>query len=108
MLADDFLTLRFQRVRVSKVLSDVRFSSTGSPQDCVLSSLVFISYTNVCRSQHPQRHILRFADDSVILSLLSSDDPLITKVSVPELRVFAHTTGKVEQFGTFKMEIRPT
>jgi len=35
----DFLTVRSQRVRVSSVLSDALFSSTGSPQGCVLSSI---------------------------------------------------------------------
>lgn len=49
---------------------------TGSPQGCVLSLLAFILRTNDCRRQHPQPHILKCADDSVILSLLSSDDPL--------------------------------
>ena len=71
----DFLTEGSQRVRANGIFSDVLFSSSGSPQGCVLSPLLFILYTNDCRSQYPQHHILKFADDSVILSLLSSDDP---------------------------------
>ena len=72
----DFLTVRSQRVRANGVLSDVLFSSTGSPQGCVLSPLLFVLYTNACRSSHEKRHIVKFADDSVIVSLLSHDDPV--------------------------------
>ena len=70
----DFLTDRSQCVRVNGVLSSKMFSSTGSPQGCVLSSLLFILYTNACRSMHANRHILKFADDSVIVSLLDSSE----------------------------------
>ena len=66
----DFLTNRTQRVKVNGCLSERRVSSTGSPQGCVLSPLLYILYTNDCRSQHINRHILKFADDTVIVSLL--------------------------------------
>lgn len=42
-------------------------SPTGSPQGCVLSPLSFVSYTNDCLSRFPWHHLLKFADDSVIL-----------------------------------------
>ena len=67
----DFLTNRTQRVRVNGKLSGELTSSTGSPQGCVLSPLLYILYTNDCKSQHENRHIVKFADDSVIVSLLS-------------------------------------
>ena len=72
----DFLTLRSQRVTANGVLSDVLFSSTGSPQGYVLSSLLFVLYTNTCQSLHEKCHIVKSADDSVIVSLLSHDDPV--------------------------------
>lgn len=66
----DFLTDRTQRVKVNGIVSESRCSSTGSPQGCVLSPLLFILYTNMCRSVYENRHILKFADDTVIVSLL--------------------------------------
>ncbi len=48
--------------------------STGSPQGCVLSPLLYILYTNDCVSRHRDRFILKFADDTVIVSLLTGDE----------------------------------
>ena len=49
----DFLTNRSQRVRVNNTFSDLLHTSTGSPQGCVLSPLLFILYTDDCRSTQP-------------------------------------------------------
>lgn len=49
----DFMTNRSQRVLVNNTLSDLLYTSTGSPQGCVLSPLLFILYTDDCRSTHP-------------------------------------------------------
>ena len=68
-------------MRINGALSDSVCSSTGSPQGCVLSPLLFILYTNMCRSQYENRLILKYADDSVVVSLLrggeSSHGPVI-------------------------------
>ncbi len=62
----DFLTSRSQRVRVNGVSSNALLSSTGTPQGCFLSPLLFSLYTDDCRSVFEGRHIIKFADDSVI------------------------------------------
>ena len=67
----DFLTNRTQKVRVNNLLSDLRSTSTGSPQGCVLSPLLFILYTDDCRSTQPNCHLVKYADDTVLLSLLT-------------------------------------
>lgn len=45
-----------------------------SPQGCILSSLPYILYTNDCRRQCIDRYILKFTDDTVIVSLLQGED----------------------------------
>ncbi len=67
----DFLTNRSQRVLVNNTFSDIRYTSTGSPQGCVLSPLLFILYTDDCRSTLPNCYLVKYADDTVLLSLLS-------------------------------------
>ena len=59
------MTHRSQCVRVNDVPSEKLHSSTGSPQGCVLSPLLYILYTNSCRRQFDNRQIIKFADDSV-------------------------------------------
>ncbi len=70
----DFLSDRMQRVRVNRTFSDTLITSTDSPQGCVLSPLLYILYTNDCLSRHRDGFILKFADDTVIVSLLTGDE----------------------------------
>ncbi len=70
----DFLTDRTQRVRVNGSLSTPLITSTGTPQGCVLSPLLYILYTNDCVSKHSNRFFLKFADDTVIVSLLENNE----------------------------------
>uniref|UniRef100_A0A1A8B960 Reverse transcriptase domain-containing protein n=1 Tax=Nothobranchius furzeri TaxID=105023 RepID=A0A1A8B960_NOTFU len=65
----DFLTNRSQRVLVNNTLSDRLYTSTGTPQGCVLSPLLFILYTDDCRSIQPDSYMVKYADDTVLLSL---------------------------------------
>lgn len=52
----DSLTDRTQRESVNGCLSEEMSSSTGSPQGCVLSPLLYSLYTEDCRSQCDNRY----------------------------------------------------
>ena len=69
----DFLTNRSQG-EAGKNISSSRATSTGSPQGCVLSPLLFSLYTNSCVSLHPSVKLLKFADDTTLVGLISKED----------------------------------
>ena len=70
----DFLTNREQRVRINDILSTVLSISTGAPQGCVLSAILFIIYTNELRSRFRNCHLIKYAVDTVIVGLISNND----------------------------------
>uniref|UniRef100_A0A3P8PS83 Reverse transcriptase domain-containing protein n=1 Tax=Astatotilapia calliptera TaxID=8154 RepID=A0A3P8PS83_ASTCA len=70
----DFLTDRKQHVRLGKNVSDSRTISTGSSQGCVLSPLLFSLYTNCCTSNHQSVKLIKFADDTTVIGLISDGD----------------------------------
>ncbi|KAK3560165.1 hypothetical protein QTP86_034669 [Hemibagrus guttatus] len=59
----DFLTDRRQFVRLGTHVSDLKHISTGFPQGCVLSPLLFSLYTNGT-SGHQSVKLLKFADNT--------------------------------------------
>ncbi len=86
---NSFLTDRQQLVRLGKLSSTTRTISTGSPQGCVLSPLLFSLYTNDCRSKDPSVKLLKFADDTTLIGLIQdSDDESAYRQEVKELAVW--------------------
>ncbi|KAK3570559.1 hypothetical protein QTP86_022509 [Hemibagrus guttatus] len=72
----DFLTDRQQIMRLGTHVSDFQHISTGSPQGRALSPLLFSLYTNSCTSGHETVKLLKFADDTILISLISDGDEL--------------------------------
>ncbi|XP_061908007.1 uncharacterized protein LOC133653029 [Entelurus aequoreus] len=71
---NDFLTDRRQHVRLGKIVSDSRTTNTGTTQGCVLSPWLFSLYTNCCTSSHQSVKLLKFADDTTLIGLISNGD----------------------------------
>ncbi|GAA6107961.1 thymidylate kinase isoform X1 [Tachysurus ichikawai] len=71
---EDFLTNRPQTVKLGPHLSPTITLSTGLPQGCVLSPLLYSLYTYDCTPTHPTNAIIKFADDTTVIGLISGDD----------------------------------
>ncbi len=70
----DFLTGRPQVVKMGQFTSNSITLNVGAPQGCVLSPLLYSLYTHDCMSSHSSTSIDKFADDTVVLGLISNND----------------------------------
>ncbi len=70
----DFLTGRPQVVKLGQYTSNSITLNVGAPQGCVLSPLLYSLYTHDCVSSHSSTSIIKFADDTVVLGLISNND----------------------------------
>ncbi|KAI4893701.1 hypothetical protein NFI96_000602 [Prochilodus magdalenae] len=70
----DFLTNRPQSVRIHNLTSSTTILSTGSPQGCVLSPLLFTLLTYDCSPIHSGCHIVKFADDTAVVGCITNSD----------------------------------
>ena len=70
----DFLSQRPQVVRVGDNTSNSITLSTGAPQGCVLSPLLFTLLTHDCTPTHSSNHLVKFADDTTLVGLITEND----------------------------------
>ncbi|KAK3534494.1 hypothetical protein QTP86_016310, partial [Hemibagrus guttatus] len=83
-----FLTGCSQRVRVGHHTSTVLSISTGSPQGCVLSPLLYSLFTHDCTPTHHSNTIVKFADDVTVAGLFSGGDKSAYRDEVERLTVW--------------------
>ncbi|KAI2667011.1 hypothetical protein H4Q32_029349 [Labeo rohita] len=81
----DFLTGRLQSVRVGHNTSSTTTLSTGAPQGCVLSPLLFTLLTHDCTAKFSSNHIIKFADDTTVVDLISNNDETPYREEVAQL-----------------------
>ncbi|KAI5611468.1 gastrula zinc finger protein XlCGF28.1-like [Silurus asotus] len=81
----DFLTGRPQAVRIGNSISSTTTLSTGAPQGCVLSPLLFTLLTHDCAPMHSSNHIIKFADDTTVVGLISKNDESAYREEVQRL-----------------------
>ncbi len=81
----DFLTGKPQSVRVGHNTSSTTTLSTGAPQGCVLSPLLFTLLTHDCTAKFSSNHIIKFADDTTVVGLISNNDETYYREEVAQL-----------------------
>ncbi len=81
----DFLTGRPQSVRVGHNTSSTTTLSTGAPQGCVFSPLLFTLLTHDCIAKFSSNHIIKFADDTTVVGLISNNEETHYREEVAQL-----------------------
>ncbi len=71
---NSFLTDRQQLLRLGKFSSSTCTISTGAPQGCVLSPLLFSLYTKDFTSKDPSVKLLKFPDNTTLIGLILDGD----------------------------------
>ncbi|KAI5621838.1 gastrula zinc finger protein XlCGF28.1-like [Silurus asotus] len=81
----DFLTERPQSVRIGNSISSTTTLSTGAPQGCVFSPLLFTLLTYDCVAMHSSNYIIKFTDDTTVVGLISKNDESAYREKVQRL-----------------------
>ncbi len=81
----DFLTGRSQVVRMGNNTSSPLTLNTGAPQGCVLSPLLYSLYTHDCAATHTSNVIVKFADDTTVIGLITDNDETAYRAEVSTL-----------------------
>ena len=75
-------------VRVGNNISTPLILTTGSPQGCVLSVLLYSLFTHDCVAMHTSNSIIKFADDTRVVGLITKNDETAYREEVRAFRVW--------------------
>jgi hypothetical protein len=84
----DFLTGRHQVVSVGSNTSATLIVNTWAPQGCVLSPLLYSLFTHSCMAKHDFYTIIKFADDTKVVGLVTDNDETAYREEVRDLAVW--------------------
>ena len=73
----DYLTNRFQYVRLNGVLSSVISTNTGAPQGTILAPFLFSLCTADCRSTDESCPLVKCADDTELVGKISNGEDVL-------------------------------
>jgi hypothetical protein len=62
--------------------------NTGAPQGCVLSPLLYTLFTHDCVVTHTSTSIIKFADDTTVVGMITNNDETAYKEEVRALGVW--------------------
>lgn len=80
-----FLSDRRQVVRLGSITSSPITLNTGAPQGCVLSPLLYSLYTYDCTATNNSNIIVKFADDTTVVGLITNGDETAYREEVSAL-----------------------
>ena len=62
--------------------------NTGAPQGCVLNALLYSLFIHDCVAMHTSNEIIKFADDTTVVGLITNNDEAAYRVEVRALGVW--------------------
>ncbi len=102
----DSLTGRSQMVRLGNNTSSPLVLNTGAPQGCVLSPLL---YTHDCTATHSSNVIAKFADDTMMIGLITDNDETAYREEVSTLAKWCqenHLSLKIDKTKELVVDFR--
>jgi hypothetical protein len=88
----DFLTGHPQVVKVRNIPSTPLILNTGAPQGCVLSPLLYSLFTHDCVAKYASNSIIKFADDTTVVGLITNGDETAYREEVRECGAWKTTS----------------
>ncbi|KAI5611083.1 hypothetical protein C0J50_9265 [Silurus asotus] len=111
----DFLTNRPQQVRSGSICSNTITLNTGVPQGCVLNPFLYSLFTSDCRPVNGSNSIIKFADDTTVIGLITNNDETAYREEIQHLATWCNnnnlllnTSKTKERIVDFRKETRGT
>ena len=87
-LCNWFLTGRPQVVKVGNNTSTSLILNSGAPQGCVLCPFLYSMFTHDCVATHASNSIIKFANDTTVVGLITNNDETVYREEVRTLKVW--------------------
>ena len=90
----DFPAGRPQVVRVCNNTSATLILNTRAPQGCLLSPLLYPLFTHDCMARHDSNTIIKFADDTTVVGLITDNDETAYREEVRDRAVWCQENNQ--------------